>query len=345
MIHAGIIGATGYAGEELLRLLLNHKDVKIKKLASQSYAGSEMADLYGSYLGFSPLPLEELDPENFCQGLDVVFTGLPHSVSLEVVPQLLQAGVRVIDLSGDFRYDDAETYETWYGIHHDQPDLLAEAVYGLPEFYRSRIAAARLIGNPGCYTTASILGLYPALKAGLLETDSIVIDAKSGVSGAGRSAKLNYSFCECQESLKAYGVATHRHTSEIEQELSKAAGVPILLEFTPHLLPVKRGILATLHAKLKPGVTQEDIDAAYQAAYQDAPFTFYLGNSLPELKYVVGSNNCFIGCKVDSRLGRLVGVSCIDNLIKGAAGQAIQNMNLLFGLEETAGLPQVAMYL
>lgn len=344
MIQTGIVGATGYAGQELVRLLHMHPQVHITHVISKNFAGKRMSEVYGNYPHAEDAVLEELDISALARDCDVVFTALPHGASMQVVPILLDAGVKVIDLSGDFRYDDPAVYEQWYGLKHTQPALNSEAVYGLCELYRERICKARLVANPGCYTTTSILALYPLLKAGLIQPSGIVIDAKSGVSGAGRTEKLAFSFCESHESFKAYGVTTHRHTSEIEQELSHAAGNPIALCFTPHLLPVKRGILATCYAMLAPGATQQSVQAAYDAYYADETFV-RVQQDLPELKQVNGSNNCAIGFRLDARLGRLIVISCLDNLIKGAAGQAIQNMNLMCGLDEAAGLPSIAMYL
>lgn len=345
MIKAGIIGATGYAGEELVRLLTAHPQVEIAHVVSKSFAGKKLSEIYGSYLSVD-LTLEDMDLDSLAEDCDVIFLGLPHGASLEVAPKLCQKGVKVIDLSGDFRYNDPAVYEAWYGIHHSHPDLLQKAVYGLCEIHREEIPQATLVANPGCYTTTSILPLYPLLKEGLVQRENIIIDAKSGVSGAGRKEKLAFSFCETHESFKAYGVTTHRHTSEIEQELSIAAGSEIRLSFTPHLLPLKRGIFATIYANLCEGVSADAIAQAYEKAYGSCQFVHVLPHgSLPELKFVNGSNNCAIGFQVDARLRRVVIISCTDNLIKGAAGQAIQNMNLLFGLDESAGLPKVASYL
>ena len=342
----GIIGVTGYAGEELLRLLASHPGVTIESLMSKSYAGADIASLYGSYAAKSLPALEEVNVSKIAAQCDVVFTALPHGASIEIVPGLLENGVKVVDLSGDFRYDDKQTYEQWYGILHDQESILQEAVYGLPELYRSKIKESRIVANPGCYTTTSILALYPLLANGLIDPCGIIIDAKSGTSGAGRKAKVDFGFCEVNNNFKAYGVTTHRHTSEIEQELSKAAGTKLLLSFTPHLLPVNRGIFATCYAALADGATDEAIARAYSDAFGEEPFTHVLScGSLPELKHVCGSNNCMIGFKTDRRLNRIIVVSCTDNLIKGAAGQAIQNMNLMFGFEETCGLPRISDYL
>lgn len=343
MVNVSVIGATGYAGAELMRLLTVHPQATVMHAVSKSFAGQNMSDLYPSFFS-SDYALEELDFEAVTKDSDIVFTCLPHGASAETAAQLLAKGVKVIDLSGDFRYNDIAVYEGWYKAKHAAPELLAESVYGMPELYRERIKKARLIGNPGCYTTCSILPVYPLLKAGIVEPNGIIIDAKSGVTGAGRSERLANSFCEVDESLKAYGVATHRHTSEIEQELGLAAGAEVVVSFTPHLLPVKRGILSTIYLTPKAGVTDSDVAAAY-AMYNGEPFVQMMGGKLPEIKHVNGSNNCAIGYVLDKRANRLVVVSCLDNLIKGAAGQAVQNMNLVCGFSETEGLNNTGWYL
>ena len=339
-MNVSVIGATGYSGAELMRILSGHKNVTITHAVSKSFAGQKMSEIYPSFLSCDYV-LEELDIKQICKDSDVVFTCLPHGTSSEVVPQLLNAGVKVIDLSGDFRYNDVSLYEKWYNTTHKAAHLLEKSVYGMPELYREKIRNADLIGNPGCYTTSAILALAPLLAAGLIDPDSIIIDAKSGVTGAGRSAKLPLLFTEVDENLKAYGVTTHRHTSEIEQELSLAAGSNVVLSFTPHLIPIKRGILSTIYASTTAGA--ESIKDAY-SVYNDEPFVHVI-DSLPEIKYVTGSNNCAIGFVIDERLGRIIIVSCIDNLVKGAAGQAVQNMNLMCGFEECEGLNKTGWYL
>ncbi len=343
MVKVSVVGATGYAGAELMRLLAAHKEVKIVHAASKSYAGQNLSAVYPSFAGCDMI-LDDLELETFSKDSDIVFTCLPHGTSAEAAAVLLRGGARVIDLSGDFRYKDADVYEAWYKIPHGAKELLPESVYGMSEIYRAQIAAARLIGNPGCYTTCSILALYPLLKAGVIDHTGIIIDAKSGVSGAGRGEKLVNAFCEVDESVKAYSVATHRHTSEIEQELSFAAGQPVVLSFTPHLVPIKRGIISTIYAAPKAGVTEADIKDAY-AMYKDEPFVKIYDGSLPEIKHVNGSNNLGLGFVLDKRAGRLVVVACLDNLIKGAAGQAVQNMNIMCGFEETEGLSKIGWYL
>lgn len=339
MIHVSILGATGYVGLELTRLLYSHPSVHIAHLVSHSQAGQTMGSVYPGLSGRELPVLEELDVESLAKDTDVFFTCLPHGASKEVIPQLFSTGKYIVDMSGDYRYNDASVYEAWYGVRHSSPELLAQSVYGLPELHRESIRKARLIGNPGCYTTCSILGLAPLLKQGCISPHNIIIDAKSGATGAGRGVSQALHFCETNESMKAYKVATHRHTSEIEQELSLLAGQEILLSFTPHLLPVNRGILATCYANLVKKASAGELISLYRDFYAEEPFVSVLpAGQLPELKHVVGSNSCAIGLVVDERLNRVVVVSCIDNLVKGAAGQAVQNMNLLFGLPETEGL-------
>lgn len=340
IMNVSVIGATGYSGAELMRILSHHGEVNIAHAVSKSFAGQKMSEIYRNF-NSCDYTLKELDFDNICSDSEIVFTCLPHGTSSEVVPELLSRGVRVIDLSGDFRYNDVSVYEKWYKSKHKAKQLLDKSVYGMPEIYRDKIKDAQLIGNPGCYTTSSILALAPLLNAGLIKREGIIIDAKSGVTGAGRSAKLPLIYSEVNESFKAYGVATHRHTSEIEQELSIAAGNEVVLSFTPHLLPIKRGILSTIYADTT--ATERQIQKAY-AIYKDEPFV-HIVEGLPEIKYVSGSNNCFIGFKLDERLSKLIIVSCIDNLVKGAAGQAVQNMNIMCGLNEEEGLNNIGWYL
>lgn len=346
MIKVGIIGATGYAGEELLRLLSAHPQVHICKAISKSFAGQNLSDVYKNYTAEFDVPLEDLDVQALGRECDFVFTSLPHEESLRVAPELMQADAKVIDLSGGFRYSDISVFEEWYKIPHTAPEAQGRAIYGLPEINRAKIKEASLIGNPGCYTTCSILALLPVLKHKLVRTSGIVIDAKSGVTGAGRKSDTGYSFCELVDNFKAYSAIRHRHTSEIEDQLSIAAGEKITLLFTPHLLPVRRGILATVYTELMPGVTAGDVLEAYHAGFAGEPFVHILPKGdLPEIKHVVGSNNLYIGFDVSERTGRLIIVACLDNLIKGAAGQAIQNFNIMNGLDETLGLPRTAWYL
>lgn len=346
MIKVGILGATGYAGIETVRLLTRHKEVQISRIVSHSYEGTKLSELYPNLRGICDLECTGLDVDDIAENCDMVFTALPHGASKEVIPELYKKGLYIIDLSGDFRYDDPAVYEKWYGEPHSDPELLEKAVYGLCELYPEKIKEARLIGNPGCYTTCSILALYPLVNSGFADNKSIIIDAKSGVTGAGRGANLPNLFCECTETMKAYKVATHRHTSEIEQELSHAAGEDIILSFTPHLVPLKRGILATSYINLNEDKSAEELVALYKKFYKDKQFVRVCEEgTLPELKHVVGSNYIGIGITVDKRLKRAIIVSCVDNLIKGAAGQAIQNMNIMFGFPEDMGLDIVPNYL
>ncbi|MBE7020040.1 MAG: N-acetyl-gamma-glutamyl-phosphate reductase [Ruminococcaceae bacterium] len=346
MIKVSIVGATGYAGVELLRLLCGHGGVEIKHLVSKSFAGQRLSEIYSNFSGKYDFVLSDLDIDEIVRDSDVVFTALPHGASQEVITKLYEKGVKIIDFSGDFRYDDPEVYEKWYEVPHTNPELLKKAVYGLCELHRDKIKNADLVGNPGCYTTCSILASAPLLKNGLIDEDSIIIDAKSGVSGAGRSTNLSNSFCERTENMKAYKIATHRHTSEIEQELSKFASKDIMVSFTPHLIPLKRGILATVYANLKKDVTDEDIYNIYKEFYKNEYFVrVYEPGQLPETNHVAGSNFIDIGFKVDKRLKRVVITAVIDNIVKGAAGQALQNMNIMFGLEETTGLDKPGFYL
>lgn len=345
-IRVSIIGATGYVGAELVRLLYDHPQAQIKHLISSSHIDESFSSLYNNALPISLPTMEAFDPHALAEDTDVFFTSLPHGASQDAIADLHETGKYIIDMSGDFRYDDPQCYQEWYGVEHQKKDLLAQSVYGMPELHRSDISATHLIGNPGCYTTTSILALAPLIKHNLVELDSIVIDAKSGTTGAGRKASMGTHFCEVNENLKAYNVAKHRHTSEIEQELSKLAKEPVLVSFTPHLLPINRGILATSYAKLAHNVSHKDIMNVYQEMYANEPFVqLYEEGSLPEIKHVRGSNMIGIGFVIDPRTNRIVVVSCLDNLIKGAAGQAIQNMNILFGIEETTGLSRIAWYL
>lgn len=344
MISVSVMGATGYVGMELVRLLSSHEKVKLVHLVSSSTTG----DFSAQYPSFRKIPLVELencDVSTIAKDSDVVFTALPHGASKQAIPALFGTGVKIIDMSGDFRYDDPDVYALWYGEEHCAKDVLAQAVYGLPELHRKRIKTAQLVGNPGCYTTCSILALAPLVSGGLVDPSSIIIDAKSGSTGAGKGVSASMQFCEVNENVKAYNIAKHRHTSEIEQELGNLAKRDVMLSFTPHLLPVNRGILATGYANLTGKLTASEAAKCAADFYKDEPFVDVYPEGLPELKHVVGSNKCAIGYAVDARLGRIVSVSCIDNLIKGAAGQAVQNMNIMFGLDEDTGLRFPAWYL
>lgn len=349
MIRVGIIGASGYAGAELVRYLLTHPGAEITYLASGTYAGKPLSDAYPSFLG-QDLPLcEEYEAERAADCADVIFQAQGNGVGMKVAPDLLALGKKFIDVPADFRLKDIDLHKTHYKMQHAAPELVAEAVYGIPELRSSEIAAARIVANPGCYATAAILALAPLAKCGFVDLGTVIVDAKSGVSGAGRS-KLEVSglFCEINEGFKAYAVATHRHTPEIEQEISALAGAAVALNFTPHLIPMNRGILATAYAsaaagKSVPG-TAELVDL-YREFYAGKPFTVVLDEGRqPVTKNVFGTNFCHIGVVADQRTNRLIVTSAIDNMGKGAAGQAVQNMNLMCGYDETTGLMSPAVY-
>lgn len=338
-IRAGIIGATGYAGAELVRILLRHPDVEIKWYGSKSHIGKEYAAVYGNFFRIVEDVCKGDELSGLSKQADVIFTATPQGFLSSVISEELLNKVKIIDLSADFRFRDAAVYEKWYGIRHKAPQFLSEAVYGLCEINRERVRGARLVANPGCYTTCSILTAYPLVKEGLIDENSLIIDAKSGTSGAGRGAKVQNLFCEVNENIKAYGVGNHRHTPEIEEQLGLAAGHGIVLNFTPHLVPMNRGILATVYANLKSGVQDAQIRAAYEKYYGGEQFIRLLPQgTCPETKWVEGSNFVDIGFVKDERTGRVIMMGAIDNLVKGAAGQAVQNMNLLFGLPESEGL-------
>lgn len=344
MIKAGIIGATGYAGAEIVRLLTGHPDAEIVWYGSRSYIEQPYADIYGSMFEIVTNRCDGEDLEKLAESVDVIFTATPQGYLSSVLTESILAKTKVVDLSADYRIKDAARYEAWYKIHHESPQFLEEAVYGLCEINRASIKEARLIANPGCFPTCSILSLYPLVKEGLIDPRGIIIDAKSGTSGAGRGAKVANLFCEVNESIKAYGVTTHRHTPEIEDQLGYACGQEITLTFTPHLVPMNRGILVTAYAPLTEGVTQAMIDDAYARCYQGEPFVRVMpGSRAPETRNVKGSNYADVNAVIDSRTNRVVVMGAIDNLVKGAAGQAVQNMNLLCGLEETEGLMGVPM--
>lgn len=343
MIKAGILGATGYAGEQLVWILRKHPMASIEFYASHNYANLHFADIYNNYYDFIKdkcIDMEEA--ESRLSEVDVIFIALPHGKSFDIAKKALSLGVKVIDLGADFRLNTAETYREWYGIQHGCPELLKEAVYGISELKRNEIKGCSLLANPGCYPTATMLGLAPLLSKGLIDTGSIIVDAKSGVSGAGRSANISSLFTECNESIKAYGVTVHRHTPEIEQELSSLAGESIRISFTPHLVPMNRGILSTCYGNLKKEFTTETLLELYREFYRNDHFVKVI-DGLPETRWVRGSNLCHVGLRVDKRTNRVVVMSVIDNLVKGAAGQAVQNMNLMFGFEETEGLEFISM--
>lgn len=345
MIKASIIGATGYTGVELVRILSCHPQVELAVLTTQSYVGEQIEELYPSLKGKVEITCSPQDTAQVVGESDVIFVALPHGHSVPVVQEAVERGKKVVDLGADFRFRQAGVYEEWYQVKHEAPELSAQAVYGLPELYRDQIKKASVVANPGCYPTASILALAPAVKAGLVDPNTIIIDAKSGVSGAGRKASLITHFGEANENVNPYGVASHRHTPEIEQELTALAGEEFAVSFTPHLMPMTRGILATCYATLTGAVSEEQLRRIYEEFYQGEPFVHLLQpGQWPHTKWVYGSNRCLINLAIDRRTGRLVVCSVIDNLVKGAAGQAVQNMNLLFDLPETCGLDFNAIY-
>lgn len=349
MIKVGIIGATGYAGAEIVRLLLNHPEAEIKWFGSRSYVDEKFASIYKNMFTLVEDVCSDDNLLELSKQVDVIFTATPQGYLAGVLTEEILNNCKIIDLSADYRIKDVSTYEKWYGIEHKSPQFIEEAVYGLCEINRDKEVGARLIANPGCYTTCSILTAYPLVKAGLIDPDTIIIDAKSGTSGAGRGAKLPNLFCEVNENIKAYGVTSHRHTPEIEEQLGYACGKELVLNFTPHLVPMNRGILVTEYASLvkKDGKlpTKDEVMKAYHDAYDDEYFVRVLGyGECPETKWVEGSNFVDVSCIIDERTGRVVMMGALDNLVKGAAGQAVQNMNILFGLEENTGLKLAPMF-
>jgi len=341
MIRAAVAGATGYAGAELVRLLAGHPIVDLTMITSRQYAGQRFDRVFPSMAGRVDLVCEELDDDRICAAADVIFTALPHKLPMKIAPEILKRGRKTIDLSADFRFNEAGVYEAAYQPHA-APQLLRESVYGLSEVYSSQIASARLVGNPGCYPTSALLPLIPLIKGGLVEPDGIVIDSKSGVSGAGRSPSLTVHHCEVNESFKAYKVSAHRHAPEMETILSREAGRGIVITFVPHLVPMTRGMLSTIYARPSGAATARTVQDCLAAFYAGRPFVrLRPPEALPDTLHVRGTNYCDIGFVLDERGRRLILMSAIDNLGKGAAGQAVQNMNLMFGLDETAGLDQI----
>lgn len=345
MIRVGIIGATGYAGSELVRILLAHRDAEIVWYGSRSYIDQKYASIYQNFFQLVDAKCMDDNMAALAEQVDVIFTATPQGLCASLVNDEILSKVKVIDLSADFRIKDVKVYEEWYKISHKSPQYIEEAVYGLCEINREDVKKARLVANPGCYTTCSILTCYPLVKEGLIGPNTIIIDAKSGTSGAGRGAKVDNLFCEVNENMKAYGVASHRHTPEIEEQLGYACNEKITISFTPHLVPMNRGILATAYASLKKDVTYEEVKAVYDAYYKNEKFVRVLEKDIcPQTKWVEGSNYVDIGFKLDPRTKRIVMMGAIDNLVKGAAGQAVQNMNLMFGLPESEGLDLVPMF-
>ena len=345
MSKVGIIGATGYAGSELVRILLGHKDVEIKWYGSRSYIDKKYASIYQNFFQLVDANCMDDNMEVLADQVDVIFTATPQGLCASLVNEEILSKVKIIDLSADFRIKDVKVYEEWYKLEHKSPQFIEEAVYGLCEINREDVKKARLVANPGCYTTCSILTCYPLVKEGIIDPNTIIVDAKSGTSGAGRGAKVDNLFCEVNENMKAYGVATHRHTPEIEEQLGYACGEKITINFTPHLVPMNRGILATAYASLKKDVTYEEVKAIYDKYYADEKFVRVLEKDVcPQTKWVEGSNYVDVNFKIDPRTNRIIMMGAIDNLVKGAAGQAVQNMNLMFGLKESEGLELVPMF-
>jgi len=345
MLKIAIIGASGYTGVELARLLSNHPEVRLTLVTSRQFEGQPLSQVFPSLRTRVDLVCENPDMDRLCDSADFYFAAVPHKTAMDLVPHLRRAGKKVVDLSADFRLRDQAVYEQWYQPH-SSAQFLGEAVYGLPELYRETIAGSSLVANPGCYPTSIILGLAPLLKAGIIDPATIIADSKSGTSGAGRSAQIGSLFCEVTDGFRAYKVGgVHRHTPEIEQELSLLGGSDIRISFTPHLLPLSRGILSTIYARLLAGQTEDSIHRLYQDMYADEPFVRVLppGN-LPATQYVRGSNFCDIGFTIDRRTGRIIVLSAIDNIVKGAAGQAVQNMNIMCGFDETKGLEVVPLF-
>lgn len=345
MIRVGIIGATGYAGGELVRLLMNHKEAEIKWYGSRSYIDKKYYEVYQNFFRIVDDVCKDDQMEALANEVDVIFTATPQGFCASLLNEEILSKTKIIDLSADFRIKAVEVYEKWYGIQHKAPQFIEEAVYGLCEINREQVKNARLVANPGCYPTCSALSVYPLAKEGIIDMNTLIIDAKSGTSGAGRGAKADNLYCEVNENIKAYGVAAHRHTPEIEEQLSYASGEQVLLNFTPHLVPMNRGILITAYASLKKDVTYEEVKAIYDRYYEKERFVRVLDQDVcPQTKWVEGSNYVDVNFKIDLRTGRIIMMGAMDNLVKGAAGQAVQNMNLMFGLKESEGLELVPIF-
>lgn len=345
-IPVGIVGASGYGGVQLARLILEHPNLELVYLGGDSSAGKPFSDLY-PHLGHQiSLSVEPIDLDVISDRCQAVFLSLPNGLAYKMAPRLLEKGCKVLDLSADYRFFDLNTYLAWYGGDRDDVSVAQTAVYGLPELYRDRIADAQLVGCPGCYPTASLLAISPLLKQGLIVPDTAIIDAKSGTSGGGRQAKVNLLLAEADQSFGAYGVARHRHTPEIEQICSDLAGHEVLVQFTPHLVPMVRGILSTVYATLRdPGLVRDDLLTIYQAFYRTSPWVRVLpSGTYPQTKWACGTNLCYLGIEVDPRTNRIIVLSAIDNLMKGQAGQAIQCLNIMMGWDETLGLPKLGFY-
>jgi N-acetyl-gamma-glutamyl-phosphate reductase len=345
-VPVGIVGASGYGGVQLVRLLMDHPGVELVYLGGESSAGKPFSDLYPHLGHLVDLVVEPIDLEKIAARCQAVFLSLPNGLAYQMAPELLARGCKVLDLSADYRFTELQTYKDWYGGDRTDGEVAASAVYGLPELYRDRIASAKLVGCPGCYPTASLLALSPLLKQGLIVPETAIIDAKSGTSGGGRQGKINLLLAEADNSLGAYNVGRHRHTPEIEQICSDLAGHEVTVQFTPHLIPMVRGILATVYATLRdPGLVREDLVTIYTAFYRTSPWVKVLpSGTYPQTKWACGTNLCYIGVEVDPRTGRVIIMSAIDNLVKGQSGQALQCLNLMMGWEETLGLPQLGFY-
>lgn len=348
-IRVGVVGGTGYAGGELLRIFYQHPCAAVTYVASRSQAGAALSDWHPALAGCYDLVYEPVDVDAMASRCDVVFLAVPHGASMELAAALLERGVRVVDLGADFRLADADTYRAWYKAEHTRPDLLTEAVYGLPELNRESIARARLVANPGCFPTSVLLGVLPLADEGCVDTACVIVSAVTGVSGAGATPAPLYHFPERTENVQAYGVPGHRHTAEMEQGiaavLARRGGGPVGVSFVPQLVPMSRGILATINMALTQPLTTDDVLGVMRRSYRDEPFVRVLGpDRMPQTKAVAGSNFCDVTARVDQRTGRVIVLSAIDNLVKGAAGQAVQNMNIMFGLDETAGLKTPGLY-
>lgn len=344
MTRVGIIGASGYTGIELARILTRHDMVELTVVTSRQYAGKKLSEIYPSLLDCVDLVCENITGRDLAERADLFFTAVPHQTAMNIVPQLIEAGKMVVDLSADFRLHDSAVYEEWYQPHCAKK-YLSEAAYGLPEIHRQQIKSSRLVANPGCYPTSTILALAPLLKNKLIDPSTIIVDSKSGTSGAGRGAQVGTLYCEVTDGFRAYKIASHRHTPEIEQELSELAGQDVVISFTPHLVPMSRGILSTIYASAENDLTNDTLHALYTDFYFDERFVRICPQGgFPATQYVRGSNFCDIGCTFDPRTGRVIVVSAIDNLVKGAAGQAVQNMNLMCGFTEGSGLETISLF-
>ena len=345
-VPVGIVGASDYGGVQLVRLLMDHPEVELVYLGGESSIGKCFGDIYPHLAHAANLPIEAVEPEIIAHRCEVVFLSLPNGLACQIAPKLLEKGCKVLDLSADYRFSDLATYTSWYGTQRNDRSTAAMAVYGLPELYRDRIAEAQLVGCPGSYPTASLLALSPLLKQGLIVPETAIIDAKSGTSSSGRQAKTNLLLAEADNSITAFNVGRHRHTPEIEQICSDLAGHELMIQFTPHLIPMVRGILATVYATLRdPGLVRDDLITIFSAFYRNSPWVRICGSGVyPQTKWANGSNLCYIGVEVDPRTGRVIVMSAIDNLIKGQAGQAIQCLNLMMGWDETLGLPKLGFY-